>query len=252
MVTILDDNGIRNEAERLIEEAKDHIVIISPCAYLGSPYLDLLNRKYSENIRIIFICGNQSTDDDFKEWASSMTGLTLLHLSEIHSKALISEDRILLFFNDPSDDLEESLEIGILIDRDDRIEYRKSINLIADKLERIKSRYDIGSMTEIVETIRLGIDGDDVLPVDCKTFERRCCIRCGQELRNADCVFYCNQCSSELKSSKSISSTFKDGHCWMCGRPNESSIRNPCCISCYHQETDTILEAMERTKKLFE
>ena len=138
MATFLDTQAISNELLKLIKEAKQTLILISPYLKTSETIRDRIVTKDSKGTlkEFLIIYGKDELSEKENLWINGVKGISLLEKMNLHAKAYISEDRaIICSMNMHSYSQQYNIEMGILITRkDDKLAY----NSLIEEVNNIK------------------------------------------------------------------------------------------------------------------
>ncbi len=126
----LTTKGIAASIEKIIRNANDFIVIISPYVKIDKTYIDRLLEAEQKNVEIILVFGKENMRDFEKDKFQSFQNINIYFLANLHAKCYLNENIALITsMNLYGYSEENNREMGIEINRNE--------NLVMLTLERI-------------------------------------------------------------------------------------------------------------------
>ena len=242
MAEFHDTTGVSAQLTRIIKNARDRLVIISPYLRVNKQIKELLEDKDRMRINVWIIYGKNELRPEENNWLRSMNSTKTGYLQDLHAKCYMNEDEALV----TSMNLYEysqvnNYEMGISVSRENDPElYGK----IKDESERILRACD---------PIRVTVDKVDpeqtvvqetpkepapTLGAPPKGF----CIRCKTDLPIASPVRpYCGRCFASWNRFKN--DDYEEKHCHACGNEHATSMAKPLCLACFRKYKDVLVLA---------
>lgn len=224
MVKFLTTLEISAQIEKIIKEAREKLILMSPYLKMNKIFYDRLKDANDKGIRITFIYGKQELIPNQREQLNKLESLEIYYCEDLHAKCYCNEGKMVITSLNLLDfSQSHNREMGILIKRqgDWWIYYNTFMEIISiikssniEKLSRIhksNSQSMLGSWNDILEM--------------------SCCIRCGK-WREFTADPYCKQCYFEWKNAEYPN--IIENFCMGCGKPYESTFEKPLCEYCYH------------------
>ncbi len=182
--------------EKIVREAKEKLILISPYLKMNKLFYDRLKDADANGIKITFIYGKQDLVPDQLEQLSKLKNLGIFYCENLHAKCYCNEETMVITsLNLLEFSQSHNREMGILIKRQKDLElYNKAIIEIKsiinssniEKQSKINRSYDqskIGSWDDIQEVCF--------------------CIRCGN-IRAIPDDPYCKKCYFESTFDKPL------------------------------------------------
>ena len=156
----LTTKGIAASIEKIIRNANDFIVIISPYVKIDKTYIDRLLEAEQKNVEIILVFGKEDMRDFEKDKFQSFQNINIYFLANLHAKCYLNENTALITsMNLYGYSEENNREMGIEINKsenyglyEDILKESKSIKnqqkSIIYGLQEITIQ--IGEMTDII------------------------------------------------------------------------------------------------------
>ena len=155
MAKFLDTQAISNELMKLIKEAKDKIILVSPYLKVNSQIQERLRTKSKQATlsEIVIVYGKSELKQSELDWISSIDDLKVYEKSNLHAKCYISEEKAIICSMNLYDySQQHNIEMGILISKQHDLEaYSDLIEEINNiKVNGLRKRFDEKSKDEIV------------------------------------------------------------------------------------------------------
>lgn len=239
MAEFLNTSRISTELERIITDAEERLVIISPYIKAEQRILEKLEDAAKRGVAVRVIHGKRDLRSDergrLKPLSSLSTVVELLYRENLHAKCYLNEGQAILTSMNLYEVSKGNDEMGILVSRagNDRSLYRdideeahwiyahssKSPSTPAMKpVPRVESP----PVSEQVPTVT-----ERSLGIPCLGF----CIRCKNIIPLEALKPHCSRCLAEW--SKYGNTEHGERYCHICGEFHTVTMRKPLCLSCY-------------------
>ena len=229
MAEFHDTTGVSAQLTRIIKNARDRLVIISPYLRVNKQIKELLEDKDRMRINVWVIYGKNELRPEENNWLRSMDSIKTGFLQDLHAKCYMNEEEALV----TSMNLYEysqvnNYEMGISVSREKEPELYARIK---DESDSILRACDIIKVTvDMVDPVQ---DADLVGPA--KGF----CIRCKADLPITNPVRpYCGRCYASWNRFKK--EDYEEKHCHTCGNEHVTSMSKPLCLACYRKYKDVL------------
>jgi len=229
MAQFLTTRGTTSEIEKIINEAKNVLVLISPYIDIPDSLLQNLNSADKRGVNINLIYGKNKSQDKFKAQLEQFRHLTLKYLDNLHAKCYYNENKMIITSLNLVDFSEQNnREMGILLEKSpDSTIWGKAIE---EATVIIESSEMIPLINHVHVHAHEGIM-EDRQPYNVKIGGY--CIRCGKDIPLNTQAPYCSKCFSIWVTYKD--ETFEEKHCHQCGKDAITSMKKPLCGKCYKQ-----------------
>jgi len=128
-IKFLTTQGINYHLDKLVKNAKKHIILVSPYIKLNQRLQELLKEKKREGVKIVFICKGDNLQEQLSEYATSIK-----IKMNLHSKCYLSENAaIITSLNLYTFSQINNEEMGIVVNNNNHI-----YNDIEEEVERLK------------------------------------------------------------------------------------------------------------------
>ena len=226
MVKFLTTLEISAQIDKIIREAKEKLILMSPYLNMNKIFYDRLKDADANRIKITFIYGKQDLVPDQLERLNKLKGLEIYYCKNLHAKCYCNEETMVITsLNLLEFSQSHNREMGVLIKR------QKDIDLYNNAFIEINSIINSSHLEKLSRINRnnsLSKNGlRDDIPEVCF------CIRCGN-LRSLPADPYCKKCYYEWKDAKYPK--IIENFCWSCGGPYGSTFEKPLCEDCYRRE----------------
>ena len=233
MATFLTRKGIVHHLDRIIDEAAEELILISPYIKADDETKNLLKSK-TRDTAIHVIYGKSELNPGEKSFLDSL-GIKPTFLKDLHAKCYLNEKEALLTsMNLYQFSQEHNDEMGILVSREDDPELYEDIYRQASRWKNASSELYAASAAKpklkVAETRAQTTYKAGQKP------SRGFCIRCKAGVAANPEKPYCADC---FKSWKRYSNPeYKDYHCHICGKEHAATLLKPLCASCYKKYKD--------------
>lgn len=140
MAEFLTTTGVSDRLEKIIREANQRLVLISPYLKLNPRFKDLLKQKADSKTHVRIIYGKRDPSQEEQEWLDSVPAIELCFRQNLHAKCYLNEkEAILTSMNLYQFSEQNNEEMGILVSRvkvNDRELYR-AISKEADQIAEL-------------------------------------------------------------------------------------------------------------------
>ncbi len=225
----LTTKGILSSIEKIIRDANEFIIIVSPFLQIGQAYIERLVEAEKKKIRISIVYKN--LDDSEKDKLFKFHNSSVFQLDKLHAKCYMNEKTALITSMNFYKFSEENREVGIEITRNENKYIYESIKKEMDSIIGSAQRNENNRTYQQNESNNRNVR-------DTRAFTKRnnesrgTCIRCGRLIPfNPDRPFCwdCFQCWDEYGNED-----YPENFCHRCGTRSRSvCYARPLCPSCY-------------------
>lgn len=227
--------GISDRLERIIIDAKERLILISPFLRINQRLKVLLEDQNRQKIDVRVIYGKSELRPEENNWLASMTSIRTSFCKDLHAKCYLNENEALLTsMNLYEYSQQNNYEMGILVSREDEPDlYEK----VYDEAKRI----DRASEAIRVTVARIETPADDQkdsVPKKSSKSQSRAkapvsgfCIRCKAEIPVKPERPYCNRCFRSWRRYEN--SEYEEKQCHTCGKEHKATMAKPVCYDCY-------------------
>lgn len=138
MAVFLDTPAISNELLKIIKEAKETLILISPYLQTTELIKDRIVTKDStcDLNEFLIIYGKSELKSDEKEWIGNIKSLSLVEKKSLHAKVFLNEEKaIICSMNMYQFSQQNNIEMGVLISKKDDLD---AYNALVDEVKNIK------------------------------------------------------------------------------------------------------------------
>ncbi len=234
MAEFLTRKGIVFHIDRIIKEAEEEIVLISPFINADDETKRLISQT-TPDITIDVIYGKRELKQDEKEFFNKPS-VKLTYRKDLHAKCYLNEEEAIItsmnlyeysqLYND---------EMGILVSRKNDRELYEAIYKQAMEWK------EDGSGVDEPATGRRNTGGIGTLKEDAQIVEESVqgfCIRCQDNLSIDPTKPYCTRCYASWKRYKN--ERHKENYCHFCGSGHKTTLLKPLCLTCYRELEDVL------------
>ena len=218
MAKFLDTMEINSTIGRILKNAKEKVVLISPYIDLDKRYKLLIQEKNDDHVHVTIVYGKKKKqfkfDNETKNWIKSMDFVEDVFRKDLHAKCYLNEIEAIITSMNLYESSKKNDEIGILITKEDDSEAYD--DLLKEVKRIINNETDFIFIQKEEEIKKEGF-----------------CIRCKAPIKLDPSHPYCKKDYEKWNKFKDINYEEKKGVCHICGKPNKSSMNKPCCLNCY-------------------
>ena len=247
MAEFLNTTGVSYHLERVIRNANERLVIISPFLKINPRIKELLEEKDRAKIDIRVVYGKNELRPEENNWLESVASIRTSYRQHLHAKCYMNEEQAiltsmnLLEFSQHNND-----EMGILVSRQDDPglfeEIRKEAQRILQASEEVRVKV---SRVEPAETVA---PPPPVATRDTPRAPQRkpepsvgipkvgFCIRDKAAIPANPGKPYCERCYRSWNRYKDPE--YEEKYCHICGEGNDSTMVKPLCLPCYRKHKD--------------
>jgi phosphatidylserine/phosphatidylglycerophosphate/cardiolipin synthase-like enzyme len=217
MAKFLDTKDIISSVQRILKNAKERIILISPYIDFDKRDKTLIEEQNKNKVYITIINGKKKNQlkfgSDIKNWIKSMDYVKHIFHKELHAKCYLNEEEAVITSMNLYEASQKNSEMGILISK----------------------RYDSEAYDDLLKEVKR-IVNEDKPGMTLKESPKKkhgFCIRCKSEIKLDPTHPYCKKDYQQWNKFKDENYEEKNGVCHICGKSNKSSLKKPACIDCY-------------------
>lgn len=235
MATFLTRKGIVQHLYRIIEEAEEELVLISPYIKVDDETKNLL-KKTTRGTDIHVIFGKSQSERNLDNVKSSfdLPGIPVSFIKELHAKCYLNEKEALVTsMNLHEFSQENNHEMGILVSKQDDLELYEEIYREANRLK------DASDKPYATSRSKSKVKVAEATSATYNTAEKPkngFCIRCKMVLVANPKKPYCANCYESW--SRYSNTAYKEKYCHTCGRKLAATLLKPLCTTCYAKYGD--------------
>ena len=234
MARFLTTLEISARIERIVREAKEELILVSPYLKMNKLFYDRLKDADNRGVRIKYIYGKQDLYPDQLNELCQLKNLEVFYCENLHAKCYCKElAMVITSLNLLEFSQHNNREMGIFIKK------QKEQELYDNALTEIISIIN-SSNKEILRQTSQNID-DDKMEFWSAVPEAYHCIRCGR-IRNYPADPYCKKCYFEWKD-EGKQFTYEN-YCQACGKQYKSTFDKPLCDDCYYGRRNIISKSI--------
>ena len=235
MAEFLTTTGISYHLERIITNAKDRLVLISPFLRINQRLRERLEEQNRFKIDVRVIYGKSELRPEENNWLDSMTSIRTSYCEDLHAKCFLNENEALLTsMNLYEYSQQNNYEMGILVVKEEEPDLYQKIYEEAMRIER-------ASEAIRVTVARIETPADEPersVPKQLSGSRTKVekpstafCIRCKDDLPADPIQPYCRRCFRSWNRYKN--SEYEEKHCHTCGKEHTATMAKPVCLDCY-------------------
>ena len=229
--------GISDRLEKIIIDAKERLVLISPFLRINQRLKVLLEDQNRQKIDVRVIYGKSELRPEENNWLASMTSIRTSFCKDLHAKCYLNENEALLTsMNLYEYSQQNNYEMGILVSRHDESDLYQKIYDEAKRIERASEaiRVTVARIeTPVDERERSAPKQTSRSRIEAGKPSTAYCIRCKDELPADPLQPYCSRCFSSWKRYEN--NEYEEKHCHTCGKEHKATMSKPACPSCYRK-----------------
>jgi phosphatidylserine/phosphatidylglycerophosphate/cardiolipin synthase-like enzyme len=224
MAKFLDTAGLGHYLQRLINDANEKLILISPYLKISDRLKQSLTDKDRMKIDIRIIYGKDELQPAEHNWLKSMLSIRISFCQNLHAKCYLNEKTAIITSMNLYDFSQiNNNEMGIYVTKEEDPTLYSEIYSEAMRLVRFSEEIKI-SVTQVPKTEQ----APKSQPT--KSENSGFCIRCGTEIKLNPKIPYCANCYKTWK--KFENEEHEEKHCHICGRDNKSTLIKPTCYDC--------------------
>lgn len=236
MAKFLTTTEITSELEKIIRDANEQLIIMSPYLKVNQRLKDLLedkNRFKDVDIRVVY--GKNELRPEENNWLEALTSIRTSFRQHLHAKCYINEDKALVSsmnlyeFSQQNND-----EMGFLVLRDEEPELYQDVK--NEVMRILRGSDEVRVTVAMVESSR---EDTPELPKPkaastiVKAPESGVCIRCGDSIAANAGRPYCGDHYRSWNRYKNLE--WEEKYCHTCGKEQTATMAKPLCLVCYRK-----------------
>lgn len=214
---------ISGEIERIIRDAENFIIIISPFVKVSSLYLDRLRESEMRDVKSHFVFGKENMGEIEVNKFARLSKMKMYFLENLHAKCYLNEERAVITSMNLYEYSENTnREMGIVVEKASEEKIYNDISKEANSIiQNAAPLLTITGKKKVLQSSHqeIGQSGS--------------CIRCGtQILLNPEkpLCFACYDTWAEF-----FNYDYPERFCHSCGEPSETAMSRPLCMRCYKE-----------------
>ena len=225
----LTTKGIAASIEKIIRNANDFIVIISPYVKIDKTYIDRLLEAEQKNVEIILVFGKEDMRDFEKDKFQSFQNINIYFLANLHAKCYLNENTALITsMNLYGYSEENNREMGIEISRSENYGLYEDILKESKSIKNSAEEYNLWTTRDYNSNWR-----------DDRNYRHPnygYCIRCREKIDLDTQRPLCNDCYQIWSQFGNID--YRENYCHKCGKEitgwdEAIDYAHPLCHSCW-------------------
>lgn len=246
MAVFLTTRGTTSEIEKIINNAANGLVLISPFIKIPDSLFQNLRAADQRGVRITLVYGKKKLETNITDHLNQLKNVKLYFLDNLHAKCYFNEQSMVITSLNLYDFSEQNnREMGVLITRQsdgevfsEAIREAKMIISLAvrsdSNVQVQKQQQDQAKPSPIVERQKpKSAWHRDLSEVLSALFgnDYGFCIGCRAKIEFDEYRPYCPECYGKWAQHK----WQKAKYCHECGQPSTTSINKPLCRSCFEK-----------------
>lgn len=236
MAEFLTTSGVTYNLERIIKEAKERLILVSPFLKINERLRQLLEDQNRFKIDIRVVYGKNELQPVENNWLRSMTSIRSSYCKNLHAKCFMNESEALI----TSMNLYEfsqvnNEEMGILVKKVDDPALFSSVYEETNRLirisEEVRVEVEIVAPEQNAETDQRAKKVRKVARTSKDSSPHGHCLRCGKEIPvSVDRPL----CDKDYRIwARYEDPNYKETYCHACGKERDTSYAKPLCRSCW-------------------
>jgi phosphatidylserine/phosphatidylglycerophosphate/cardiolipin synthase-like enzyme len=249
MAVFLTTRGTTSEVEKIINNANNGLVLISPFVKIPDSLFQNLRAADQRGVKITLVYGKKTLEPDIVEQLNQLKNVKLYFLDNLHAKCYFNEQSMVITSLNLYDFSEQNnREMGVLVTRQNDGEVFTEAIREAKMIISLATRADFNIQAKEQKQKQLKQqptvekqhpksiwfrDLSDILP---SLFggSHGYCIGCKKKIEYDEYRPYCPECYKEWVKHKDQ----KANYCHWCGHPSTTSINKPLCRSCFEKSLE--------------
>ncbi len=234
MAKFLDTSGVTYHLEKLIKNADEKVILISPYLKINDRIKELIEDKNRMKIHIDVVYGKNELQPDENNWLKSLDFVRTGFCKNLHAKCYLNEKEALVTsMNLYEFSQQNNNEMGIYVSKEDEPDLYQEINTESMRLFRISEELKV-TVEKIPREENTSNNKSKAAPKNTpKTAvkENGFCIRCNDEIKLDPITPYCKKCFTSWNKYKN--EEYGEKYCHICGQSTKSSKIKPTCYDCF-------------------
>jgi phosphatidylserine/phosphatidylglycerophosphate/cardiolipin synthase-like enzyme len=222
MAKFLDTMEITSSLQRILKNAKEWVILISPYIDICQRYKSLIQEKNEEHVSVTIVWGKKKKqfkfDSEIKNWIKSMEFAEDIFYKDLHAKCYLNENEAIITSMNLYEASQKNVEMGVLLTK-----------------QKDGEAYD-----ELWKEVKRLIKNKPNLIFIQKKSDKKegFCIRCKEPIKLDPSHPYCKKDYDNWKKFEDENYKEKNGVCHICGKPLDSSMKKPVCKDCYKKNKE--------------
>lgn len=229
MVKFLDTTGVSYHLQKLIVQAEDALILISPFLKINERLRQALEDKDRMKLDIRIIYGKNELQPEQINWLRELNFVRTSFCENLHAKCYLNENEaIVTSMNLYEFSQINNHEMGIYVTKDGDPDLYGAIYDEVRRLIRISDEIRV-SVEKIIAT-------DDDSPKESAPINydnSAYCIRCQKEISLNPNAPYCPNCYRVW--IKFENPTYQEKYCHICGKEHSATMTKPACYDCFRK-----------------
>ena len=246
MAVFLTTRGTTSELEKIINNAIDGVVLISPFIKIPDSLFQNLKAADQRGVKISIVYGKSQLEPETLKRLTELRNAKLYFLENLHAKCYFNEKSMVITSLNLYDSSEENnREMGVLVTKqDDEAVYNEAgreARMILDLADRSDLNAQVTEQLKIRPQKQREIREPESIwhrgssDIFSAFFGKRngFCIGCRAKIDFDEYRPYCPACYAKWAQDKRQ----KANYCHKCGQQFSTSINKPLCLSCFNKLT---------------
>jgi len=209
------------KVEKIIRNAKEKLILITPFLKLSNLFLERLRDADNRGVRIKLVYGKKELDSEEYRNLNQLNNLELYYCNSLHAKCYFNEDQMVITSLNLYDySIKNNREMGIYIKQE------QNENLFNDALNEVNSIIQSSQIEKLSALNKLDVEKEVVHATT------GFCIRYHENITFNPDRPLCNSCYKVWVEFGDPD--YPENYCHACGEKANTSYRKPLCWKCYN------------------
>lgn len=261
MVEILATEALNDSIVSVIENARRHLVIISPFLKINKKMRTSIEVALKRNVKLTVLYGKSELDRETMDWLKSLQYCNIGYIENLHAKLILNEEAaVMSSMNLYEFSQVNNTELGMIAwMRDGKNEFKDLLFEAVRMINISVKQYGKWDIEDIDQPLRGKIRKETFfIPVESVVGEEQpvtermmChCIRCNRIIPSEHPYPYCGRCLESWKQYRNLGYTEPNGHCYICGCTYRASAERSACPECYAKNSELVRMRCESMRRL--
>lgn len=219
MAKFLTTHGVTSSIEKIIDNAKSNLYLISPYLQLEPILFERLEDACRRRVKVTIVFGKRVPDVDQIEMLSQLSGLELYYKENLHAKCYFNETLMVITSMNLYDFSRNNREMGVLISKTEDGELFTEASNETSSILRSSEKVPLGKRVAEPRTQEYAVNTHGF------------CIRCGRGISYAPDKPYCRECYTVWAEYENPD--YEEEFCHRCGKQATTTIEKPLCRTCF-------------------
>lgn len=259
MVEILATEALNDTIVSIIENARRHLVIISPFLKINRKMRASIEVALKRDVKLTVLYGKSELDRETMDWLRSLPYCNIGYIENLHAKLILNEEAaVMSSMNLYEFSQVNNVELGMIAwMKDGKNEFKdllfEAVNIINLSIKQY-GRWDIEDIDRPLRGLfrkeSFFVPVENVVGEKTEAERMIChCIRCNRAIPSEHPYPYCGRCLDSWGQYKNLGYSEPNGHCYICGSPFHASAEKPACPGCYAKNAKLVKGKCESMRR---